>query len=81
MKKFGEEIQSQAHAEKLELKEKEKTKVFEFRILVIFDPKTAWPKKTVENQKVTTRHIIESDILNIIKSELELRVKLITEEI
>ena len=48
--------------------------------MVIFDPKTVWPEKTVENQKVTTRHIIESDTLNIIKLELELRVKLITEE-
>ena len=37
-------------------------------------------QKTVENQKVTTHHIIESDTLNIRKSELELRVKLITEE-
>ena len=45
-----------------------------------FWPQNCVAQKTVENQKVTTRHIIESDTLNIIKSELELRVKLVTEE-
>ena len=49
--------------------------------MVIFDPRNCVVQKAVETQKVTTLHIIESDILNIIKSELELRVKLITEEI
>ena len=60
----------------MELKPKVESKIF-FRH---FDPRNYVVRKAGENQKVTTRHIIESDTLNIIKSELELRVKLITEE-
>ena len=62
--------------EKSELKPKVESKIF----FSHSDPRNYVVRKAVENQKVTTRHIIESDILNIIKPELELRVKLIAEE-